>query len=116
MSLTRLTEKWMHEKRIDKDLVLVNMIKLRLSKPVMDGYIVVNLKTGKTRKLRQGEFRPMVIDCSDPSFEDGDIVQPKKERGKSMTKLHGKYATKDGKIKRFSFEVEPKKEGTKRVK
>jgi hypothetical protein len=79
MMLTELNEKWSKKRNVDEGLVLANMIKLRLSKPVVEGFIVVNLKTGKTRKLRRGEFRPMVIDYSDPSFEDGDIVKPERE-------------------------------------
>lgn len=62
----------------EKDMLReMNLLKAKLNKPTMSGFIVVNLRTGKTRKLKVGEFRPLVIDYSDPSAEDGDIVKPR---------------------------------------
>jgi hypothetical protein len=89
MTLTELTEKWMtesKERRVDEDLVLMNMIKMRMNKPVLDGFVVVNMRTGKTRKVKVGEFKPLVIDYSDPSPMDDDLVLPER---KEATK-HGK--------------------------
>jgi hypothetical protein len=62
----------------------MNLIKMRMNKPTMSGFLKLNLKSGKTQKVKQGEFNPMLIDLSDPSFEDGDIVKP--ERGDKRVK------------------------------
>ena len=78
MALTELNKKWMKQRNEDEGLALMNKIKMRMNKPVVDGFIIINMRTGKTRKPRQGEFRPLIIDYSDPSYEDGDIVKPDK--------------------------------------
>ena len=56
-----------------------NILEFQLSKPVMSGFVAMNMKSGKTRKVKKGEVEPMKIDHSDPSFADGDIVKHKKE-------------------------------------
>lgn len=59
-------------------------VKAQLNKPTMSGFLKLNLKSGKTQKVRQGEFNPMAIDLGDPSFEDGDIVKPEREVNKRV--------------------------------
>lgn len=54
----------------------MNLLKVKLNKPTMSGFVVINLKTGKARKPKVGEFRPLVIDHSDLSLEDVDLVMP----------------------------------------
>jgi hypothetical protein len=89
MSLTKLVENLMkerkrNEKEIEKEM---NVIKAKLNKPDLSGFIVINLRTGKTRKPKVGEFRPLLIDYSDPSPMDGDLILPEERKG---VKKHGK--------------------------
>ncbi len=73
-SLTKLCKNWMKNKpnEIEREM---NLLKTKLNKPNMAGFVAMSLKTGKSRKLKIGEFRPLVIDDSDPSLEDGDVVR-----------------------------------------
>lgn len=76
-SLTRLCKIWMN--RVDEKVREMNLLRFKLNKPDMSGFIAVNLKTGKTRKPKVGEFNPLVIDYSDPSPMDGDLVMPERK-------------------------------------
>ena len=58
----------------------INRIRFLLDQPTMSGFRKLDLKTGKAKSVKQGEFRPLIIDHSDPSYADGDIVDPRKER------------------------------------
>lgn len=76
-SLTKLYKDWKKE-GVDENVVLMHMTKKRMSKPDMQG-IVLNLKTGRTRKPKVGEVGLLLIDpYSDPSPSDGDLVVPKR--------------------------------------
>jgi hypothetical protein len=58
----------------------INRIRFLLDKPKMSGFMKLDLKSGKAKSVKQNEFRPLIIDHSDPSYADGDIVDPRKER------------------------------------
>jgi hypothetical protein len=53
--------------------------KARLYKPDLKGFVAISLRSGKIRKIKVGEFKPLIVDHSDPSPEDGDIILPKKK-------------------------------------
>lgn len=83
-SLTKLYKKW-KKRSVDEDAVLVNMTMMQMKKPCMQG-IIVNLNTGKVRKPRVGEVGLLIIDHSDPSLADGDLVIPKRSCMKHVKK------------------------------
>jgi hypothetical protein len=84
-SLTKLCKDWTNKEK--EKVREMNLLKAKLNKPDLNGFVAINLRTGKTRKVKQGEFRPLVIDYSDPSLEDGDLVLPdKKEVRKHVNK------------------------------
>ena len=58
----------------------INRIRFLLDKPKMSGFMKLDLKSGKAEAVKQDEFKPLIIDHSDPSYADGDIVDPRKER------------------------------------
>jgi cell division septum initiation protein DivIVA len=63
-------------KRITRE---INAFRYHLGKPILQGIVKVNMKSGKARSVKQGEINPMRIDHSSPSYADGDIVLPEKE-------------------------------------
>ena len=75
-SLTELHKEWKKPK-VDENLVLMNMVKMKMNKPTMSG-IVINLNTGRIRKPKVGEVGLLIIDHSDPTLADGDLVIPKR--------------------------------------
>jgi len=78
MNLTKLCKNWMRA-GIDEKVREMSILRMKLNKPTMSG-IIVNLRTGRTRKPKVGEVGLTIIDHSDPSLEDGDLVLPKGTR------------------------------------
>jgi predicted phage gp36 major capsid-like protein len=76
----------LEESQNRKVLREINRLRMHLDKPTMSGFVAMNMKSGKTRKVKQGEFKPLVIDYSDPSLEDGDLVVPEQKEVKTNVK------------------------------
>jgi len=66
------------KEEVDENVVLMNMTNMRMSKPNMQG-VILNLSTGRVRKPKVGEVGLTIIDYSDPSLEDGDLVVPERK-------------------------------------
>ena len=56
----------------------INRIRFLLDQPKMSGFLKMDMNTGKAKSVKKGEFTPLIIDHSDPSYADGEIVDPKK--------------------------------------
>jgi hypothetical protein len=69
----------LEEVQNSKVLMEMNLLKVHLNKPVLSSFVSMNMKSGKTRNVRQGEFRPLTIDYSDPSPLDGDLILPERK-------------------------------------
>ncbi len=77
MNLTKLRKDWMKNPERER-LREMNLLRMKLNKPKLSGIIIVNLRTGKTRKPYVGEIKPLIIDYSDPSPEDGYSIPKRK--------------------------------------
>ena len=78
MSITEIAKGW---SKPSKEVEVMHP----LIKPTMFG-IIVDLRTGRTRKPRLGEIKPLVIDRSPITAKDGEIVRPERKVRRLVSK------------------------------